>query len=136
MSGVGSPQPPQVPISTFEKWVDKIMRFVGPLALAYIATLATNNHNRGEEIEKKVETVAVAAQTAADKTTEVKEASEKRDEKVAQKLADDTEVSRILLYGNWKYLDENAITTKDKEKASDAKMLYDAFEKKHPKKKP
>lgn len=113
------------PDSALERWADKIMRWLTPILLAYIATLATGNHNRGEEIEKKVETVKASQEEAVVKTAEVKVALDTR-------AVEDLEVTRTKLYGNWKALDWIAESPEDKKKADEAKKVYEDFQKKHP----
>lgn len=113
--------------SAIERWADKILRWLTPLILAYIATLATGNHQRGEAIEKKVETVQTGQEAAVVKTEEVKHDLDKRAAVFDAKAADDAKATTINLYGTWKWLDENAITPADKVKAAEAKAAYESF---------
>lgn len=115
------------PDSAIERWVDKIMRWLTPLILAYIATLATNNHNTGENIEKKVESVQTTQQEAVVKTEAVKTALDTRAAKVDKETDDQRRATAAILYGNWKYLDGIATTPDEIKEAANAKRRYDEF---------
>jgi len=129
------PAPPPVALAATTGQIirDIALGLIG-LATVYISYLGTQNHTKIESVQAVQQEAVEAATEVKQKTAEVKKDLDTTRAALKSKSEDDMERDRILLYGNWKYLSENAVTTKDKEKAADAKDLFDAFEKKHPKK--
>lgn len=113
--------------SAAERIMDKIMRWLGPLILAYLATLGTVNHGKIEAVEQKQQQTAEAAGSAADSVHEVKTAIDKRDAQAEKEAADQRKATAAMLYGNWKYLDSQAVTPEEIKEAANAKRRYEEF---------
>lgn len=94
--------------------------------MLYIATVSASNHSKMQDVEAQQKEVIVRQETAATKAEVVKQVLE-------TKIEDDSEQRGIQLYSTWKYLEDVASASmqrKDKEKADEARKLYERHLKK------
>lgn len=121
-----------------ERWGQWFWRVFGPLILIYVGALATRNTIKNNDIEDKVGQVQTTQQETKQETSdhakEIKSTLNSRDAKLDKDAAEkkkDEEKQRAatesILYGNWKYLSENAVTPDDVKAADDAKKRYEAY---------
>lgn len=127
--------PDEPPVSTIERLFDKLLKFAGPILLAYIATLATRGNIKVDAVEERVGGVEQRQSEAAESSAAVKTKLEEKTVKDAAKQKDEDHARAVNLYGMWKYLDgvaELSGSQRDREAADNAKKLYDEFTKKKP----
>lgn len=104
--------------------------FINLLTLAfcfYTANVGSRNQEKIERVEQKQTEVVVKQDVAAKNAEEVKQALDGRYE-------DDIKSQGVQLYSTWRYLEDMAVSTghkQDKDKAIEARRLYDAHIKKY-----
>lgn len=111
-----------------EHWVerlfDKLLKFAGPILLAYIAVLGTRNTIKVDAVEAK--------QVEAAETTQAKTLVDEHRAAAAEvKSQDNARATAVNLYGTWLYLNDNAASPAEKAKAAEARATYDDFVKKN-----
>lgn len=121
--------PDTSPESTAERIMDKIMRWAGPIILAYLATLATRNTVKNDTIEDKVGKVQEVQQQTAETATEVKQDLKTRADSLDKETAKQREMTAANLYGTFKYLEGVAVSPEEVKRAADAKKLWEEFTK-------
>lgn len=111
-----------------EHWVerlfDKLLKFFGPILLAYIAVLGTRNTIKVDSVEAKQVEAAETSQARSDSADAKAAAAE-------AKARDDAKATATNLYGTWKYLDGVAVSAEEVAKALDAKRTYEEFVRKN-----
>jgi plasmid replication initiation protein len=124
--------PDEQPTHWIERIFDKLLKFAGPILLAYLSVLATRN-------TVKVDTVEQKQVEAAEHTQTVKATLEAKNDKADKEAAKQEEATEATLYGTWKWLENVSNlsgSVKDADAAANAKRLYDEFAKKNKAKKP
>lgn len=120
------PDEPQ-PQHWLERIFDKLLKFAGPILLAYIATMATRNAVQVGDANDKLGAVEVKQVEAAETSAAVKTTLDTKATVDAEKEKKTNETQARLLYGQYKWLEDNAVTPKDREEAAAAKKLYEEY---------
>jgi hypothetical protein len=115
--------PDERPQSSMVQIVSLVINCIQTIVIAWLSVQANANHEKIEKVQETQQEVKVTQQEAADTSKQVKTALDDKNVK------DDATRAR-LLYGQWKWLDDNAVSAQDKEEAAKAKKLYEEFAKK------
>lgn len=99
-----------------------------------IAWLTVQSNQTHEKVENVQQTQQEVKQETADAAKEIKSTLDARGEKLDKEAAEkkkEEEKQRAatasMLYGNWKFLVDNAVTAEDIKEAANAKRRYDEF---------
>lgn len=113
-------------IGVVQQIVRDIIQFLTVGLTMYVASVSASNHSKMKDVEEQQKEVIVRQESAATKAEVVKHVLE-------TKLEDDSEQRGIQLYSTWKYLEDVATASggrKDREKADEARRLYERHLKK------